>query len=295
MNNPAISPASAYFLTINKSSTMNSSFYRLRNFCRFTFGHEDFDLCEWEYFSYIKILEFMQSQREQIAPSSINITLSVLKGVALQAWQLGFINVEEYMRIKTLKKLKSSRVDSGRSLSLDEINHLKRRYSLSSTKTDRRNFAIFAIGVGTGLRRSEISNLNIEQFNSDRITIKGKGDKERVIYLTAFVRKAIERWLKVRRAKKGALFVRVSASDGLGSRLLLQGVHSSIKKIQVDSGLAHFTSHDLRRTFATVLLDVGADKFAVQRLLGHSSLNTTERYDKRGDRAAKAAIELLPF
>jgi integrase len=59
--------------------------------------------------------------------------------------------------------------------------------------------------------------------------------------------------------------------------------------------IKHFTMHDLRRTFATVLLDVGADKFAVQRLMGHSSLVTTELYDRRGEKAAIDAIKLLPF
>jgi integrase/recombinase XerD len=291
-----ISPVSAYFLTINSTATKDSSYYRLRNFCDFTFKTKDFDLCRWDELTYINILNFMNFQREKgLSYSSINVGLSLLKGVALHAWQLECIDVEKYMRIKSIKKLRTSRFSAGRALSLNEIDILKKKYLSANSIIEKRNFAVFALALGTGLRRNEISKLNIEQFKEDKIIITGKGDKDRAVYLNSFVRRAVDRWLNVRNANTGALFVRVFSSGSLGDRLLIQGIHGCMKHIQADTDMPRFTSHDLRRTFATILLDVGADKFAVQRLMGHASLSTTEIYDRRGDKIAKAAIEMLPF
>jgi len=296
MNNNIISPADAYFLTINSIATKDSSFYRLRNFCMFTFNTPDFDLCKWGDLTYIKVLDFMcHQQKKELSFSSINVGLSLLKGVALHAWQLEVISIESYMRIKAIKKLKTSKLSSGRALSLEEIEILKQKHERATSVIEIRDFAVFALAVGTGLRRHELSKLDIEQFNSDKLIITGKGNKDRVVYLTPFVIKSVKRWLSVRNASKGALFARIFRDDTFGKRLQIQGIHGSIRKTQLNSGVAHFTTHDLRRTFATTLLDVGADKFAVQRLMGHELLSTTERYDKRGDRAAKAAIDLLPF
>ena len=215
MRNTQINPVDAYFLTINSKATIQSSFFRLRAFCLFTFNNSDFDLCNWSDFSYIKVLSFKQHQRELgLAFSSINVTLSILKSVALQAWQLNIV---------------------------------------------------------------------------------GKGNKERTIYLRPFVQAALKSWLAINDNESGALFVRIFSGGKLGNRLGVLSIHRAIERIQSNTDLERFTTHDLRRTFTTTLLDANADKFAVQRLLGHSSLVTTERYDKRGERAAKAAIELLPY
>ncbi len=296
MESSKINPVSAYFLTINSASTIQSSIFRLRSFCQFTFNEVDFNQCDWNGLSYINVLSYMQHQRESgLAYSSINVTLSILKSVALQAWQLSVINIDEYMRIKTTKGLRGARVDAGRSLSVNEIQNIKKKCTSSDDKTAKRNFAIFALGCGAGLRRIELSRLDIENIHDDKLQVIGKGNKERVVYLNPFTQKAVKNWLDVRDSDSGALFVRIFANNKVGKRIGVLSIHRAIEKIQINSRADRFTTHDLRRTFATMLLDANADKFAVQRLLGHSSLNTTERYDKRGDRAAKAAIELLPF
>jgi site-specific recombinase XerD len=72
-----------------------------------------------------------------------------------------------------------------------------------------------------------------------------------------------------------------------------QGIYHILLKRGVLAGLAHFTPHDLRRTFAGDLLDVGADLSTVQKLMGHSDANTTARYDRRGERAKRSAVQKL--
>ena len=296
MESSKIDPVSAYFLTVNSKSTIQSSIFRLRGFCRFTFDNDDFSNCDWSQLNYIKILTFMKHQQALgLAFSSVNVSLSILKSVAQQAWKLGVIDIDCYMRIKTTKGIKGTRVNKGISLSVDDVNAIKKRCDNCGNKTDIRNFAIFALACGAGLRRIELARLNIENIQDDKLLIVGKNNKERVVYLSKFVKNALKKWFDIQKKESGALFVRIFASGELGKRVGILSIHRAIERIQKDSNLPRFTTHDLRRTFATTLLDANADKFAVQRLLGHSSLNTTERYDKRGERAAKAAIELLPF
>ncbi|PCH95648.1 MAG: hypothetical protein COB83_07985 [Gammaproteobacteria bacterium] len=296
MKSSNINPVKAYFLTINSKATIQSSHFRLKAFCLFTFSQADFDKCDWSALDYIKILTYMKHQKSlNLAFSSVNVTLSILKSVAMQAWQLSIINIENYMRIKTIRGIKGARVNKGFALSVDDVHLIKRNSDKCKRLVSRRNFAIFAVACGAGLRRVELARLNIENIQDDKLVIIGKNNKERAVYLSPFVKKALNDWLKVLNSEIGALFVRIFASGEMGERVGLLSVHRAIERIQENSGLPRFTTHDLRRTFATTLLDANADKFAVQRLLGHTSLNTTERYDRRGDRAAKAAIELLPF
>ncbi|MFT5755915.1 MAG: integrase/recombinase XerD [Alteromonadaceae bacterium] len=95
---------------------------------------------------------------------------------------------------------------------------------------------------------------------------------------------------------RGALFSHIDKADNFnGKRLSVHGIHYSIMILRDNVNIKHFTMHDLRRTFAITLLDVGADRFAVQRFMGHSSLATTELYDRRGEKAQVEAIKLLPF
>jgi len=133
--------------------------------------------------------------------------------------------------------------------------------------------------------------LNIEHITDNKIIVSGKGNKERVVFLTSFTKKTVQALINKLGRQKGALFVNVKTNK----RITISGIHCAIHRIVKLSKCRHFTTHDLRRTFATTLLDVGADKFAVQHLMGHSSLSTTEIYDRRGEKSMKEAIKLLPF
>jgi len=292
----SINPVNAYLLTIHSPATIESCTSRLRHFCQFAFNNKKFDLCQWVDLNYIDVLGFMQHQRESgLVYASINVSLSIIKNVALQAWQLDIISIEQYMRIKTIKGLKGERIVAGRALSIEEVTRVKQAYNKADTPSKCRNYAIFALAVGTGLRRNEIFTLNIENFTGNKLIVTGKRNKTRTLYLSEFVKKAVDRWLFFHDEESGALFVRIFTSGNFGERIGEQSIHKAIESLQRGFDFDRFTTHDLRRTFATTLLDVGADKFAVQRLMGHSSLNTTELYDRRGEKAAKAAIDLLPF
>ena len=297
MDNSQINPVDAYFLTLNSKTTVQSYTFRIRSFCDFVFNSVDFGQCDWKKLTYIDVLKFMKYQQETgLAHTSINVTLSALKSVTFHCWQLSIIDTDTYLKIKTLKNIKGLRAPAGRVLETIEITTIKDAIGNARDKRSIRDFAMFAISIGAGLRRRELMLLNIHDVQGSHIVIHGKGNKVRQVLITPFTKAAIARWLKHHDGQaNGALFVRIFNDGSLGDRLGILSIHRTMQRIAKRAEINSFTTHDLRRTYATTLIDAGADKFAVQRLMGHSSLKTTEIYDRRGDRANDAAMELLKY
>lgn len=297
MDNVQINPIDAYFLTLNSKTTVQSYTFRLRSFCKFAFKSIDFDRCEWEKLTYIDVLKFMQYQQELgLAHTSINVTLSALKSIAFHCWQLNLIDTDSYLKIKTLKNIKGRRAPAGRVLDSEEIATIKRMIGNAGDRRSARDFAIFAVSIGAGLRRRELMLLNISDVLGSHIVIQGKGNKVRLVLITPFTKQAIVNWLKYRNGQPDEpLFVRIFPNGSLGDRLGILSMHRTMIRIAKRAEMQPFTTHDLRRTYATTLIDAGADKFAVQRLMGHASLKTTEIYDRRGERANDEAMGLLKY
>lgn len=294
--NKQLNPVTVYFLNLNSITTINSYKFRIRGFCLFAFNVKDYLSCDWSELNHIKVLEFLYLQKElNRAHTSINVTLSAIKSVAFHAWQLTIISTDEYLRIKNIKCLKGHRLAAGRTLSIYEVLKLRDYFVSSNSLITKRNHALFALACGAGLRRRELMLLNIEHILKDRIIVHGKGNKIREVFLTEFTKNAVTDWINELNHEKGALFMSVRNLNKENKRISISGIRDAMVGIVKDTNCEHFTTHDLRRTFATLLLDFGADKFAVQRLMGHSSLTTLEIYDRRGEKAAIDAIRLLPF
>lgn len=142
-----------------------------------------------------------------------------------------------------------------------------------------RDKAVLMLLYGSGLRISEALNLNVEDIKPGQtmLTIKGKGNKERVVPVLPAVIEAIQNYLNVvpyAVKNQEALFV-----GARGERLLARIVQRQMKKIRDSMNLPDsVTPHALRHSFATHLLNEGCDLRSVQELLGHQSLATTERY-----------------
>jgi integrase len=159
-----------------------------------------------------------------------------------------------------------------------------------------RDAALFALLYGVGLRRAEAVALELADYDAEtgRLTVRaGKGRKARVVYATNGGRAAVEDWLVVRGPEPGALLCPVNKGGRMTIRhMTAQAAYSALRRRAHTAGVASFTPHDLRRTFAGDLLDDGADLATVQNLMGHANPATTARYDRRGERAKKKAAEL---
>jgi integrase/recombinase XerC len=145
-----------------------------------------------------------------------------------------------------------------------------------------RDLAILELFYSTGLRLSELSGMNLEDLDllSDQAKVRGKGRKERIVPVGSRAVLALRRYLNLREAVVGragsdrrAVFV-----SRLGRRLAPRGVQRAVHAMFDAIGGDTLRVHSLRHTFATHMLDAGADLRAVQELLGHASLSTTQIY-----------------
>lgn len=144
-----------------------------------------------------------------------------------------------------------------------------------SEEKELRNAAILELLFSTGLRVSELCSLDNDlDLSQDSFSVRGKGDKVRVIFLSSAAKSVVASYLKARKDMGEALF-----AGAKGSRLTPRSVELIIKKCAVKAGITKkVTPHVLRHSFATDLLSNGADIRSVQQLLGHASINTTQIY-----------------
>lgn len=144
------------------------------------------------------------------------------------------------------------------------------------TWAPERDAAILELFYSTGMRLSELAGLNVEDVDaySDTVRVLGKGRKERLLPVGSPAMKAVQRYRLKASVQHGALFL-----SKLRKRISTQGLADVVDKYWKHSGLpVHVTPHKLRHSFATHLLDHGADLRSVQELLGHASLSTTQIY-----------------
>jgi site-specific recombinase XerD len=193
--------------------------------------------------------------------------------------------------------VRGQRLPTGRALGQAEIAALLRACVADASPAGRRDAALLAVGYVGGLRRFELVNLDLADYDRDRgaLTIRaGKGNKDRRIYLNADARALVAAWLAVRGAAAGPLFLPISkAKRIMARRLRAQSVATILRARAAQAEIAPCAPHDLRRSCISDMLDGGEDLATVQRVAGHASPVTTARYDRRGDEALQRAAGRL--
>lgn len=160
----------------------------------------------------------------------------------------------------------------------------------------RRDAALVAVLYAGGLRRAELVGLDLDDWDraARSLVVRGKGNKERRVFLAAGAAAALDDWVAARGDWAGPLFCPARKDGAITRRgMTAQAAYNAVKKRVGEAGVADLSPHDLRRTMVGDLLDAGADLPTVQRIAGHASPATTSRYDRRGDRTARAAADLL--
>ena len=226
-------------------------------------------------------------------PATINHLLAAVRGVIREAWRLGLIDAETKERIVDIKSVSASTLPAGRHVGVGEI---RRLFEIcGATLVGARDAAMLALLYGCGLRRSEAVALLVDDYREGSVTVRtGKGRKERIVYSANGGRAAIDAWIAVRGAWDGALLAPVAKGGKIQQRgISAQAVMLRLRFLGKRAGIENLSPHDLRRSFVGELLDAGADISSVQQLAGHSSVTTTARYDRRGERAKQRTAELL--
>jgi integrase/recombinase XerD len=251
--------------------------------------------------------------RGNYAPDTVRVTLCALRGVLWQAAKLGLMDPGVCALATKLPRITGERLPTGRGLSEEEIGRLATYCtSLGPAQVEWPASAygaflaaLFATLIGAGLRATETSRLALVGFNPQEGSLRllRKGKKERVVPLGPDVVAPLSAWVAVRAeldVRSPALFVRVMPDGSISRRAPLLNSRSLEYLCEIvaeGAGVAPFTPHDCRRTFATRSLDAGVDLVQVQRLMSHESPKTTARYDQREwqkDAEARAGVTLWP-
>lgn len=185
------------------------------------------------------------------------------------------------------------------------INQSKKLLETSLSNNDKnkyRNYCILTLFLNCGMRLSELTNINMNDFNLSSGTLKllGKGNKERVIFLNNISKKAIAEYLENYRNKidlikdKDALFVSRKTKKRLGKRQIENIVQLELR----NAGLSNmgFSTHKLRHTAATLLYQHGSvDILVLKEILGHTNVGTTEIYTHVSNNFVKQEMEKNPL
>ena len=163
-------------------------------------------------------------------------------------------------------------------------------------KNQERDYCILCLFLNCGLRVSEMVGMNLTDIHDDHILIRGKGGKERVVYLNESSCEAINDWLAVRRSiaaiDKNAMFL-----SARRRRMSVDAVQVMVKKTLAKAGIdpSAYSTHKLRHTAATLMLQNGVDVRTLQEVLGHESLNTTQIYTHIADSELRTAALANPL
>jgi len=224
--------------------------------------------------------------------STANKILSALRGTLKAAWKLGLMSAEDYQKAASVEGVQGESVPAGRSLKPGELVGLLD--ACGQNVTGIRDAAIISVLYGCGLRREEVVGLALGDYNQveQKLRIKGKRNKERMVPVATGVAGALGDWLVVRGEEPGPLFVG-TGNRNRGRKLTTQAVYKMLLTRTAAAGVPLLSPHDFRRTFVGDLLDAGADIVTVQKLAGHANVETTARYDRRGERAKQKAVGLL--
>ncbi|MBI2635054.1 MAG: tyrosine-type recombinase/integrase [Parcubacteria group bacterium] len=207
-----------------------------------------------------------------------------LKKITQNYYLIGLRNFLKYLARRDFKVMPADKIELGkqseRQVSFLEGNEIER---LLTSPTNARDKAILELLFSTGLRVSELCNLNRDSVNlkSGEFSVRGKGDKVRLVFISDTAKEALKNYLERREDVDEALFIRQTKNPAKTDNLRLtsRSVERLMKHYAAKAGLSKkVTPHTLRHSFATDLLMNGADIRSVQELLGHSNITTTQIY-----------------
>jgi integrase len=241
-----------------------------------------FAFCASRPLSRALLMEY-RTTMDHLSPSTINVRLSAIRKLVGEARRNGMIGLEEAANLSDVPNVRQKGTRLGNWLTREQAKELLAVPDRSTLK-GKRDYVIIALLVGCALRRQELASLKIEaiQLREGRwviIDLRGKGGRIRTVAVPIWVKQGIDVWMAAARIEKGRLLRPLSKSgkivgDELGDWAIWSVVEQSSKQI----GIEHFGAHDLRRTCAKLCRKNGGDLEQIKFLLGHSSIQTTERY-----------------
>ncbi len=230
-----------------------------------------------------ELLLAWRASMEKQSPSTVNIRLSAMRSLVAEARRADFLSAEDAARLTEIPNIKQAGTRKGNWLTREQAKEILAVPDRSKLK-GKRDYVILALLIGCALRRQELASLNVEtiQLREGRwvlADLEGKGRRVRTVAVPGWVQHGIHDWMTAAGIEEGRL-VRSIRKGGkkIGSELSDWAVWSVVEQAAKQIGIEHFGAHDLRRTCAKLCRKAGGDIEQIKFLLGHSSIQTTERY-----------------
>lgn len=264
---------------------------------------QSLEYIDWSTFSRTTVVTLLNRPELKTRKASTqNFTLNVIKRLCEEALNAQLISEKQYSAIAHIPRFRGEYKYFPTCLTNSEMKKILDVCSAENTVKGVRDAAIIAIGLGCGLRRTEIAELNISNIDLDNhlLRVCGKGNKERIVGLNCTVLEYLNPWLKLRGVSGSTYcFTPIGKrSKILTSRHLNDETIYFIVQARSLKAIGRAVStHDLRRAFASHMLDKQVDLNTLRLLLGHSDIRTTQIYDRRDELAriiSAGKISVLP-
>jgi integrase len=219
---------------------------------------------------------------DALSPSTVNIRLSAVRKMVFEARKNGMIGAEEAANLTEVPNIPQKGTRLGNWLTREQAKELLAVPDRSTLK-GKRDYVILAVLVGCALRREELAVLDVDtiQLREGRwvlVDLEGKGRRVRTVAIPVWVKQGINAWMTAAGVEDGRLLRAVSKGGKVKESMSGWAVWSVVEQCAKQIGIERFGAHDLRRTCAKLCRKNGGNLEQIKFLLGHSSIQTTERY-----------------
>ena len=225
----------------------------------------------------------MHLESRGLAANTINQQLAAVRRLAHEAADAGLLSPELAAGISRVRGVKQLGFRSGNWLSAAQSSEVLQHASGDGMRA-KRDYAMLAMLFGCGFRRSELVGLELNEIQMRQghwavLDLIGKGGHIRTVPIPGWVKSALDQWMLAARITEGKIFRAVARTgkvwgNGISQNVVWYVVRTCSERV----GLEHIAPHDLRRTCAKLCHDSGGELEQIQFLLGHASVQTTERY-----------------
>jgi len=219
---------------------------------------------------------------DALSPSTVNVRLSAVRKMVVEARKNGMLGAEEAANLTEVPNIPQKGTRLGNWLTREQARELLAVPDRSTLK-GKRDYMILATLVGCALRREELAVLDVDtiQLREGRwvlVDLEGKGRRVRTVAIPAWVKQGINAWMTAAGVEEGRLLRAVSKGGKVKESMSGWAVWSVVEQSAREIGIEPFGAHDLRRTCAKLCRKNGGNIEQIKFLLGHSSIQTTERY-----------------
>ncbi len=261
---------------------------------------ENYDRYLKNFFGFSKISSPSSIDDDLVRKYRLYLNRGALKKRTQNYYMIAVRNFLKYLAWRGIESLSPERIILAKAperdldlISIEELERLLRSPTSGPSEVGLRNLrdkAMLELLFSTGLRVSELASLDRDSIDlkKDEFSVRGKGEKVRVVFLSPSAKASIKNYLDKRQDISEALFVNYKPNSKETGRLTPRSIERVIKHYAIKSGISKkVTPHVLRHMFATDLLINGADLRSVQALLGHASINTTQIYTHVTDKSLR--------